>query len=386
MDDHTRRRLLGAGLAALTGMAGCAGGSGDRPASTPTKTATTDAETKGATSTEASATTETPTETADVPPPTASRTLPVPGEYEALRSAVTSGGPPKDGIPSVDDPSFEPVGEVGDRLADGDPVFALEIDGDARAYPQSVLVWHEIANDTVGGVPVSVTYCPLTGTVLGFRRGETTFGTSGDLLNSNLVMYDRGTDSRWPQVLATAVEGTLTGTSLRPVPVAWTSLRRFRERYPDGRVLTRDTGYVRNYDSDPYGSYNPAGGYYSDDRLLFGVRSDDDRLSRKRVVVGARGPDTAPVAVTESALAERGHVAGEEVVFVFDADVGQGRAYRRDTGPVVESVADSTATLADGSTHPAAALPHDRVTAFDAMWFSWAAFYPDTALLARDDE
>ncbi|MFC7137337.1 DUF3179 domain-containing (seleno)protein [Halobaculum litoreum] len=141
----------------------------------------------------------------DAGPPTRGDPLHQPWDPAAVREATVSGGPGKDGIPSVDDPQFAAADEVS--LAADDVVFGYAGADDVTAYPQSVLVWHEVVNDTLDGTPVAVTYCPLTGTAMGFERGETTFGVSGRLVNNNLVLYDRATDSRWPQVLATAVSG-----------------------------------------------------------------------------------------------------------------------------------------------------------------------------------
>jgi len=141
---------------------------------------------------------------------------------------LVSGGPPPDGIPPLDRPRFQAAGTV-DWLAAAEPVAVVELAGDARAYPLQILVWHEIVNDTVGGVPVAVTYCPLCNTAVSFQRpvvdgAATSFGTSGKLYHSNLVMYDRATGSLWPQALGQAVTGELTGQRLARVAtqlVAW---------------------------------------------------------------------------------------------------------------------------------------------------------------------
>lgn len=145
---------------------------------------------------------------------------------EALAAAAVSGGPGKDGIPSIDRPRFVTASQAG-FLSDGDPVFGLEHRGEVRAYPQMVLVWHEIVNDTVGGQPLAVTYCPLTGTVISSSAPpsvqDLTFGITGKLVNSNLLMYDRQTGSQWPQLLGQAMSGPLKGTKLDTVPLVWTT-------------------------------------------------------------------------------------------------------------------------------------------------------------------
>lgn len=138
--------------------------------------------------------------------PTAGEQLPIPMPPDRLRGHARSGGPPKDGIPSVDDPEFIAPGDT-DFLEPGDPVFGVAREGVAKAYPQKILVHHEIVNDDLAGTPVAVTYCPLTGTVLGFERADTTFVVSSRLINNNLVMYDRATETWWPQILATSIPG-----------------------------------------------------------------------------------------------------------------------------------------------------------------------------------
>jgi hypothetical protein len=315
-------------------------------------------------------------------PPLADERLPLEYETETLAENVVSGGVSKDGIPSIDEPSFESAGAADGRLDDGDVVFGVARNGDARAYPQYVLVYHEVVNDAVGGDPVSVTYCPLTGTAQGFERGETTFGVSGDLLNSNLVMYDRGTDSRWPQMLATAVDGHLAGESLRVFPVAWTTWGRWREAYLETAVMTEDTGHVRDYGSDPYGGYDPKSGYYTGDGTMFEPLAGDDRLGDKAVVVGARTGDGV-AAFEKDALRERrvAAAAGGDARFlaVHDPALDVGYAYRNPDDASFR-VENGDVVGPDGETHPPSDLPLDRVLSYDAMWFAWAGFYPSTTL------
>ncbi|MFB6353634.1 MAG: DUF3179 domain-containing protein [Halobacteriales archaeon] len=322
-------------------------------------------------------------------PPTAKQRLPLPLAPSAIRDRAVSGGPPKDGIPSIDDPVFEPVDEVDNRLAPGDPVFGVSSGNAAKAYPQSILVWHEICNDTIGDRPVSVTYCPLTGTAMGFERGETTFGVSGRLVNNNLIMYDRATETWWPQVLATAVPGPWNEDprieSLSEFRVVWTTWRRWKAAYPDTRVLTRETGFARNYDRDPYGSYNPRGGYYAPDAApMFRSLSQDDRLPPKAVVIGTRNPNGA-AAFRKQHLRRAKLVDGElgntPVVAVYDAALDTGYVYRNPDEVPLE-YRDGTVRTGDGEAHQPGDVPLERVLAFDAMWFAWSGFYPDTSLHA----
>jgi hypothetical protein len=176
-------------------------------------------------------------------------------------SEIISGGPPKDGIPSIDNPVFVDVSEVTD-LAPTEPVISLEIDGDARAYPLQILIWHEIANDVVGGQPVAVTYCPLCNSGIVFDRvidGQVSeFGTTGKLRRSDMVMYDRLTESWWQQFLGEAIAGELTGAVLEIFPSRMESFERFAERFPDGRVLVPTNPRMRSYGRNPYAGYDGA--------------------------------------------------------------------------------------------------------------------------------
>jgi hypothetical protein len=381
MTSHTTRRAFVA-AAGVTALAGCLGSAtGDE---TETGGGT---ESNGETATRRPSTTTTgaasQTPGADVLP-TASRTLPVAHTFEDLQRRTLSGGPPKDGIPSIDAPTFESAADGDVWLAPGDVVFGVVRGEDVRAYPQRILVWHEIANDTLGDEAVSVTYCPLTGTAMGFFRGETTFGVSGRLVNSNLVMYDRATDSRWPQMLATATSGRFRGDSLVEFPVTWTTWDAWRRAHPDTEVLSRDTGYARNYSRDPYGAYNPARGYYANDNTLFAPLTRDGRFRPKEVVVGARPPD-GPRAFRKSAVRDAGLVRGEadETTFlaVYDPAVDAVRVYR-DADDRAFTYADGAVVDESGTRHAPRDLPLDRVLAFDAMWFAWYGFYPGTEVYA----
>ena len=151
---------------------------------------------------------------------------------------IRGGGPPKDGIPSIDEPIFASV-EDAECVSNSDTVIGLEINGDAKAYPLFIMVWHEIVNDEVGGVPVAVTYCPLCYTNQVFERiindEPVEFGTSGKLYNSNLVMYDRLTDSYWSQALGTAIKGELTGEQLEIIPFDVITWGDWKVLHPDSK-------------------------------------------------------------------------------------------------------------------------------------------------------
>lgn len=316
--------------------------------------------------------------------PLAASALPVEYDFERLREEVQSGGPPKDGIPSIDEPKFWDVEEASAELDDRDVVFGLVRNGEVKAYPQKILVQHEITNDVVGDEPVSVTYCPLTGTAMGFRRGETTFGVSGDLVNNNLVMYDRETDSRWPQVLGTAISGEFEGESLQEFRLVWTRWAAWKANHPDTAVLSDDTGYARNYGNDPYGSYVPErAGYYSQDSTLFPPLGDDETFPNKRVVIGTR-TDEGRVAFEKDAVREAGILSGTaggtEYLAVYDPGLDTAYVYRN-SGESSFDYEDGRAVADDGTAHAPGDLPLDRAYAFDAMWFAWSGFYPSTEVV-----
>ncbi len=199
---------------------------------------------------------------------------------------IVRGGPGRDGIPPVDSPVFFVAAEAPGYMGDAEPVVSLEIGGAAKAYPLAMLVRHEIVNDELAGVPVAVTYCPLCNTALVFDRragGRTLdFGTTGNLLRSGLVMWDRQTQSWWQQISAEAIVGDLTGTRLRVIAAQTVSFRDFAEAHPDGLVLSRETGiYPQSaYEFGPYAGYDAEGG----EPVLFDGEADGRLEPLERVL------------------------------------------------------------------------------------------------------
>lgn len=197
---------------------------------------------------------------------------------------IVSGGPPPDGIPSIDSPKFISVADGNKFLLDSDKVLGININGDIRAYPLQILVWHEIVNDNVGGIPIAVTYCPLCFTNQVFNRTINNtileFGTSGKLYNSNLVMYDRTSKSLWSQALGEGIVGKYAGIKLNKIPFDVAYWKDWKHLYPNSKVLSRDTGSARPYGADPYGDY------YTSPEILFPISNEDSRLGLKEVVVG----------------------------------------------------------------------------------------------------
>ncbi|HCF4209955.1 TPA: DUF3179 domain-containing protein [Pseudomonas aeruginosa] len=305
--------------------------------------------------------------------------------HAMFNELLLSGGPGKDGIPAIGSPKFSDAGDADDYLKAQDIVFGVYHQGEAKAYPQRIMVWHEIVNDSLGGEPVSITYCPLTATAIGFKRGSTSLGVSGKLLNSNVVMYDRASDSYWSQIAAVAIEGPLKGQSLDEIQVTWTTWARWKERYPQTQVLTERTGYMRNYNRDPYGSYSPLHGYYIEPQVMFPVTHSRPELHAKQMIRGFRTSQVA-VAINREYLEQQGVVhyqhADRHYLIIQDS--------RLDTAWVYESdarIALDPATLSftqDGPQAPEL-LGLAKVNMIDAMWFAWATFYPQTVLLDAPD-
>ncbi len=324
---------------------------------------------------------------------------------------LVSGGPPPDGIPPIDQPRFEDVADVK-WLGATDPVLSLTVDGETRGYPVAILTWHEIVNDEVAGTPVAVTYCPLCNSGVAFLRvldgRRLDFGTSGMLYADNLVMYDRQTQSLWPQLTGVASVGALTGSELEAIPMGVVGWDQFRESHPDARVLTRETGHDRDYGTNPYVGYDqPDGG------LIAPIPGGtDDRLLVKERVVGLGAGDDAPVAVVRALVADDGvlvvpldgqqvsvwHAPGQSsaldaeritestdvgTVAAFSPRVGRRELTWRRAGE--EFVDDQTGSRWDitgrAVAGPLRGTRLEPVRHLDTFWFAWVAFQPETRVV-----
>ena len=331
--------------------------------------------------------------------PTAAETLSPTSELKLMETngvkhlvpldKIKGGGPPKDGIPSVDDPVFASISE-SQFMSDSDTVIGLEINGDARAYPLFILVWHEIVNDTVGEIPVSVTYCPLCYTNQVFERivdgEEVEFGTSGKLYNSNLLMYDRLTESYWSQALGLAVKGELTGTQLNLVPFDVITWGDWKELYPNTLVMTTDTGYLRSYATDPYGNY------YTEPRIMFPVEYRDERIHPKEIIIGIE-IDNAYKAYRQNDIESENVIndfVNDEPLLLVSLFSENSRVFERTVNDKVLDFQLHENKMIDLQTNsewnydgvaisgPYLGTQLERIPTYPGFWFEWFAFHPNT--------
>ena len=313
---------------------------------------------------------------------------------------IQHGGPPKDGIPSIDHPRFA-GSDTWDELQydDDNLVIGVEVNGIRRAYPFQVLVWHEIVNDVIDDKALLITYCPLCGTGIVFERyiddEPVEFGVSGKLYNSDMLMYDRKTDSYWAQVTGTAVVGELTGAVLPLYPMKIMTWGDWKETFPDSEVLTTATGFMRDYGRDPYL------GYYESSAVWFTVSATDDRLHMKERVTGVEveGPafgayaddqiiDFGPVNdfVGETPLLVVADAHSGNSVRVFDREMdGQILTFRLSGDGLEDEETGSTWTFAGEavSGELAGTALTERVPV-KGFWFAWFAFHQDTELWLPD--
>lgn len=270
---------------------------------------------------------------------------------------ILSGGPPRDGIPSIDAPQFIQPSQA-DFMKDEDLVVSVTFDGQTRAYPLRILVWHEIVNDVVGGHPIAVTYCPLCGTAMVFDRrvGERTltFGVSGLLYQSDVLMYDRETESLWSQLKMQSVSGPQATTHLNWLSSEHLTWAAWESAYPEGMVLSTDTGFPRNYKQMPYA------GYETEEATMYPAPYTRTELKTKDWVIGI--------------------IVGSEA-----------RAYPVDGLPANQRIEDlvggsNIAISYDPVSHRPSVVNANRQEAVPyvmAYWFAWQAFHPETSLWSQ---
>ena len=331
-------------------------------------------------------------------------------QHEVPLDEIISGGPGKDGIPAIDEPRFLSVDRV-DWLVDREPVIAFGIGDEWRAYPIQILVWHEIVNDEVAGTPVTITFCPLCHTAIAFDRrvGDRVldFGTTGNLRHSDLVMYDRQTESWWQQATGRAIVGEMTGTQLELLPSQLISWSQFVDAHPDGLVLSRETGHPRDYNRNPYPGYDTVD---SDPFLLEDKTLIDGRLSPKVRILGLVIGDEA-VAYPFPFLADQQVVSdelgGQPIVVVWTDGTASGLGGETVAGGEIVGAANAFSAVLNGRTltfEPSdgggamrdietgstwtfeggatagelTGAQLELLLADSPFWFAWAVFRPDT--------
>ncbi len=318
---------------------------------------------------------------------------------------ILSGGPPKDGIPAIDQPSYVPISEADGWLNDREPIIFVEVDDAARAYPLQILMWHEIINDTLNEKPLVVSFCPLCNTAIAFEReldGQVfDFGTTGRLRYSNLIMYDRQTETWWQQATGEGIAGEYTGEQLTYYPAAIISWADFKAQYPVGNVLSKETGYNRDYGRNPYAGYDDI----NQTPFLFdGVYVDKLPAMARVLTIELNGETIAyPYTTLQELGVVNDAVGGEEIVVFWVAgtasaldasqieagqDVGAAVAYSRQErtffakdGVIHDEETDSIWNIfgeaVQGELMGEMLTP---IVSVNHFWFSWAAFKPDTRI------
>ncbi len=321
----------------------------------------------------------------------------VSGDWLIPTDQVFDGGPGRDGIPSVDNPQFTNVNDAS-YLLDDDLVIGIKIGGTIRAYPHPILDWHEIVNDDISGQKTAITYCPLTGSAIAWKRNgvvsNSAFGVSGLLYNSNLIPYDRGSSSNWSQMRLQCVNGSLIGNEIETSKIIETTYKTWREMYPTSKLLSTNTGFGRQYGVYPYG------GYKTNDDLIFPVSNEDNRLQKKERVLGliADGQTMAFVINSFSSEISIKNVSfgGDEFVVIGSSGKNFAAAYKRklDDGTTLQFtitqgelplvMMDNEGTkwdiFGEAIEGPRAGESLQQAKAFIAYWFGWAAFYPNSLI------
>ena len=325
---------------------------------------------------------------------------------------LDSPGVPKDGIPALDRPRYETIKEARAWLADREPVITLQINGVSRAYPMQILIWHEVANDVIGGVPVAITFCSICHSAIVFDRrldGRTlSFGVSGFVHGANMVLYDRETESWWQQFTGRAIVGDLNGSRLKRLPAQIISFAEFAAAYPRGQVLSRQTGFRREYGRNPHLKYDNLNGYPShfrgklDRRLkpmekVIGVEIGDKAraypypLSRARRVISDRlGPQEIVIFHTEGALAaldeeyiKESKEAGSTGVFDPALD-GKRLEFGYEKGEFVDTATGSHWNiLGQAVSGPLRGKSLKRIPHGDYFAFAWIAYKPQTEIYGQ---
>ena len=347
----------------------------------------------------------------DTPPPGAEREFSTDFSVHSVPyTEILSGGPSKDGIPPIDQPSFVSITEADTWLEDVEPIIRVQFNGEVKAYPIQILMWHEIVNDEVGGEPITVTFCPLCNTGLAFLRtvegSVLDFGTTGRLRYSNLIMWDRQTETWWQQGTGEAIVGKLTGKRLEFIPAPIISWEQFKDAHPDGTVLSLETGFLRSYGDNPYVGYDNIN---NPPFLYRGPDLSDELPPVARILAVELGGESVayPYQTLEAYPVVNHEVGGEQIVVLWQAgtssaldtadiaqgrDVGTANAYSRvlngqtltfnlDGERILDNETGSEwDVLGRAIGGELAGSQLEEVIAFNHFWFSWAVFAPETVV------
>ncbi|MDW7661582.1 MAG: DUF3179 domain-containing protein [Bacillota bacterium] len=315
---------------------------------------------------------------------------------QALLDHVLSGGPPPDGIPSIDEGVFESVEKADQWLEDFDQVFLYESEDKVYLFPQRILVWHEIVNIHEGDQKFSLTYCPLTGSAICYFYPDglnTSFGTSGKLINSNLLMYDRATDAYISQIDGVGLNNELKDVALKSAPVFWLDWSLAKLYFKEAFVLSKDTGFIRNYNEDPYGDYGSNGpsGYYLNDGTIFKPIYEDSNnfFTDKYSIIGVKQDDLRLALDPEIVRTNGSHnfdLGALKLQALYDENLDIVRLYYVQEDQDIDWIGNQLVS----STGDTWNLQGKRITAsqdleiplyFEVMWFAWYAFYPETEVI-----
>ena len=329
--------------------------------------------------------------------------------YEEIRW----GGRQRDSIPAIDSPMFETIPEAELWLTDREPVLVLQLEDDVRAYPISILIWHEIVNDVVAEQPIVITYCPLCNSGLAFERrldGQLLdFGVSGNLRFADLIMYDRQTESWWQQFSGEGIVGELTGKRLKQVPVSLVSFADFKTQFPNGRILSIFTGYDRRYSENPYINYDSRLQHHP---TFFNGELDERLVSKMRVMTIRMGE--IAVAYPYDLLTENGvihdQIEGQDLVVFWQSgtntplyqqyipearDAGSAAIFSPEVNEELLTFTSTEAGFVDAETGsvwnifgtavsgPLQGSQLTNLHGHESFWFAWAAFNPDTLVYGQ---
>ncbi len=310
---------------------------------------------------------------------------------------VVDGGPGRDGIPALENPIFESAATI-QSVGAGDYVIVVRYGDEIRAYPHDIMNWHEVANDGDADNPFTMSYCPLTGSAMVWQgdlgHANPSFGTSGFLYNSNLILFDRETKSNWSQMLQQSVNGIRLGEQAEQFQVVETLFSTLRQMYPDAKVMNRNTGITRDYDDYPYGSY------LTSVELFFPISNPDNRLHPKNRVIGIHSDGTARAyqitAFDTATQVINDQIGNLSIVVVGNSNLNIASIYNR-------ALADGTilnfSAIEDGLPNvllddegntwdifgkavsgPRAGEQLAQTESYTSFWFAWATFFPGTEL------